>query len=90
MSLMERLSRSSCFVCASSVQNHLQKQLSREGDAGPVQAAPCGKNQGLKLEAMPGAHLFVEGPFIDVRSCKRSFADEIVARKSEGAVDGGW
>ena len=53
---------------AGSVQGHLQKQLSREGDAGPVQAAPCGENQGLELAAMPGAHLFVEGPFICVRS----------------------
>jgi hypothetical protein len=55
-----------CGACF--VQGHLQEQLPREGDAGPVQAAPCGKNQGLKLTAMPGAHLFVKGPFVGVRS----------------------
>ncbi len=60
---------------AGPIQGHLQKQLSREGDASPVQAAPSGKNQGLKLAAMPGAHLFVEGPFIGVRSLQ-----EVVCR----------
>ncbi len=75
-----------CFelCCACSINGHFEKKFPCERDAGSVHAAPGGENHGLKLAAMPGTHLVVEGPFFRLSSLQ-----EVAGGGDGGGEEGG-